>query len=335
MSKSIDPRINLKNRYLALALAIVIPGLGHFYQGRYFKSALFCLCILGTFFLGVSLGEGRTVYIHYYQAEKANNDNPRSWREHRKYNIGYASQALVGIAAWPAYIQSERYDKTDFSENYPGKEIDTKGFFTIIEDKKSLQAPCEGKLTIEIDKVTGIINNVSFQGKIKLPESPEFVGIEILNLVPSSGYKDQTPIFADPAWRFRYFVKDPPKEHPELNLYDLHLTGPDRALADWYQVPPTDDVLRDLNGRLGKFWELAMVITWIAGLLNVLAIWDAYEGPAYGYGDEKPEPADKKEDAEKTPVSSTNNTANNTEATDAKAETPVVVDTVESPMKDK
>ena len=31
---------------------------------------------------------------------------------------------------------------------------------------------------------------------------------------------------------------------------------------------------------------MAMVFTWIAGLLNILAIWDAVEGPAFGYGDE-------------------------------------------------
>ena len=31
------------------------------------------------------------------------------------------------------------------------------------------------------------------------------------------------------------------------------------------------------------------MFTWIAGLLNLMAIWDAYDGPAYGYGDEEPE----------------------------------------------
>jgi hypothetical protein len=39
-------------------------------------------------------------------------------------------------------------------------------------------------------------------------------------------------------------------------------------------------------------FELALVFTWIAGLLNILAVWDALEGPAYGYGDEEPEPSE-------------------------------------------
>lgn len=46
-----------------------------------------------------------------------------------------------------------------------------------------------------------------------------------------------------------------------------------------------------MNRRLGgKRYEIALLFTWVAGLLNLLAIWDAYEGPAYGYGDEVDQP---------------------------------------------
>jgi hypothetical protein len=54
-----------------------------------------------------------------------------------------------------------------------------------------------------------------------------------------------------------------------------------------------------------------MVYTWIAALLNVLVMWDAFEGPAYGYGDEKPEdeadpskPGAKDQTADKSPAKS-------------------------------
>ena len=47
--------------------------------------------------------------------------------------------------------------------------------------------------------------------------------------------------------------------------------------------------LSRLHYELGKTYDLAMVYTWIAALLNVLVLWDAFEGPAYGYGDETPE----------------------------------------------
>ena len=45
-----------------------------------------------------------------------------------------------------------------------------------------------------------------------------------------------------------------------------------------------------MNRRLGRSYEIALLFTWVAGLLNLLAIWDAYEGPAYGYGDEVDQP---------------------------------------------
>jgi hypothetical protein len=41
-----------------------------------------------------------------------------------------------------------------------------------------------------------------------------------------------------------------------------------------------------LHARHGNFLEIWMVLTWIAGLLNMLVVWDAFDGPAYAYGDE-------------------------------------------------
>jgi len=54
--------IDLKNPALAAFLAWLVPGLGHFYQGRTGKGVLFFVCILGTFFYGFYLGGGRVVY---------------------------------------------------------------------------------------------------------------------------------------------------------------------------------------------------------------------------------------------------------------------------------
>ncbi len=50
--------------------------------------------------------------------------------------------------------------------------------------------------------------------------------------------------------------------------------------------------LDDLQKSLGRFWELGTVYTGVAGLLNVLVIYDAWGGPA-----EPPLPA-KKDDEE-------------------------------------
>ena len=51
-----------------------------------------------------------------------------------------------------------------------------------------------------------------------------------------------------------------------------------------------------LHGKLSQHFDIACVFTWIAGLLNLMAIWDAYEGPAYGYGDEEPDDDDDNEE---------------------------------------
>ena len=41
-----DCEINLKNRYFAAVLAFLVPGAGHYYQGRRNKAYLFAVCIL-------------------------------------------------------------------------------------------------------------------------------------------------------------------------------------------------------------------------------------------------------------------------------------------------
>ena len=52
---------------------------------------------------------------------------------------------------------------------------------------------------------------------------------------------------------------------------------------------PSQNVINGLHARLGKLVEVGTVYTMVAGLLNVLAIYDAYDGPAYA-DDESSEP---------------------------------------------
>jgi hypothetical protein len=49
---------------------------------------------------------------------------------------------------------------------------------------------------------------------------------------------------------------------------------------------PPQNVLNGLHPRLGKLVEIGSMYTAVAGLLNVLAIYDAYEGPAYASADD-------------------------------------------------
>jgi hypothetical protein len=48
-----------------------------------------------------------------------------------------------------------------------------------------------------------------------------------------------------------------------------------------FMSEPAANVLNGLHPRLGKLVEIGTIYTTVAGLLNIFAIYDAYEGPAY------------------------------------------------------
>ena len=63
-----------------------------------------------------------------------------------------------------------------------------------------------------------------------------------------------------------------------LSYFDL---GP---ILGGFMAEPPQNVINGLHPRLGKLVEIGTIYTTVAGLLNILAIYDAYEGPAYADG---------------------------------------------------
>jgi hypothetical protein len=147
--------IDLKDPFLAAFLAWLIPGAGHWYQGRRHKAILFFVWILGTFVFGLYLGEGRVVYA--------------SWRDGDR-RLPYLCQVGVGLPAMPALIQAAR----------------------------------------------------------------------------------KTPL--------------------NFGVYENFMVPP--------EISGEVDSLDSVQKRLNRYWELGTVYTMIAGLLNILAIYDAWGGPA-------------------------------------------------------
>lgn len=86
--------IDLKEPWLAGLLALVLPGLGHVYQGRTAKGILFFVCVFGTFAYGLYLGGGKCVYAHV------------PWEQ--QYRWQYLCQMGVGLPASPMLIQRNR-----------------------------------------------------------------------------------------------------------------------------------------------------------------------------------------------------------------------------------
>ncbi|NQT41353.1 MAG: hypothetical protein HQ581_27945 [Planctomycetes bacterium] len=94
-----DDAISLKDPVLAGFLAWLIPGLGHFYQGRIAKGLLFFVCILGTFSYGVVLGGNSDVgwgRVVYASLERGN------------VRLPYFCQIGAGLPAMPALVQAMR-----------------------------------------------------------------------------------------------------------------------------------------------------------------------------------------------------------------------------------
>jgi hypothetical protein len=157
--------ISMRNPLKAAFLAWLVPGWGHYYQGRTGKAFLYFFCILGLYFVGLAMGEGKIVYWRWV--------NPLHNPE--KFCVHYLGQFFVGLAALPALIQGtlRHYD-----------------------------------------------------------------------LAPILG-----GILAEPS---------------QIDLNGIH-------------------------PRLGKLVEIGTIYTTVAGLLNILAIYDAYEGPAYQDEDQEAE----------------------------------------------
>jgi hypothetical protein len=102
-----SPTIDLKDPILAALLAWLVPGLGHWYQGRNAKAVLFFVCIMGIFCFGLylggstdkcldsvgTIGYGRAVYFSW------NNEERR---------LPYLCQVCVGLPALPALFQANR-----------------------------------------------------------------------------------------------------------------------------------------------------------------------------------------------------------------------------------
>jgi len=311
-----DPRVNLRNPVLAAVLAWLIPGAGHFYQRRFFKAFSYSICILGVFFWGCSLGEAKVVQLRFDRASRPG--------QARQKTIGFLAQAGVGITAVPAMLQTWRYN----SEPAGAETSGTPGAFV-----EELNVPFEGRLdhaTKGRSEVTGRITGVirkgqygsglelegTFSGQVRDGDSIELtlsgstnaesfaIGQKVTGLddVTLTSSRDESPQPEFSGSRRRFAVRIIDKDGYS-DLGRLEGTIP-RSFTNHFLAPLDDEAQQHLSRKLGKYYELALVYTWIAGLLNLLAVWDAFQGPAYGYGDETSGSGDAEKPAGKAETTS-------------------------------
>lgn len=274
-----------KNTIVSGVLAFLIPGLGHFYQGRVFKGLIYFVCILGAYFGGMRLGEGAVVY----QSPMGGN--------FRKVSLTFLGQSGVGLPSLIALYQMKR---AEASTNKDLFELD-----------EPISAPFRGRLIASgparEEGVGELVGNIELRtsregslpatrGTFKGTKDGQPIELELSNLI-----RLDRPISGGFNRGLECHVVHSPDQHPN-EAWHIRGTIP-RPFVDAFNAPPDPSLVQDLHGRLGKFYDLAIAFTLIAGFLNVLAIWDAIEGPAYGWGDEPATPSPPPETpAAATPV---------------------------------
>lgn len=262
------------NPFFVGILAFLLPGLGHLYQGRVFKAAVYFGCIFGVFAAGMWMAEGVVVY----------KPNPERGAVMR-VSLSFVAQFSVGAGSIPALIQSWRSRRP---ENKPLTEVD-----------QALSVPFQG--TLEAIGPGSESAGGELRGTVQLFSRADTAGRDVkgifqgtlngepIELKLGGNLSLEQPVAGSPRRALRCHVIYEADNHPSLSQSIVGSIP--RPFTDWLFAPPEPAQIQELTGRLGKTYELALVFTWIAGLLNVLAIWDAMQGPAYGLGNEVPSPA--------------------------------------------
>lgn len=110
--------VDLRNRYVAGLLAWLVPGMGHVYQRRYFKGAIFGLSVWLLALAGIAMGS--------YYATSPDDGVKRlylarnvycSWRP-GDLRLAFIPQSGVGFYAIPALAQYRAAKDANLDESY-------------------------------------------------------------------------------------------------------------------------------------------------------------------------------------------------------------------------
>jgi hypothetical protein len=249
---------------LAAVLSYCVPGLGQIYQGgvrrdrqRLFKGVFFLVTLLGMFFFGMWLSEWKNVYL------------PRTTKEVRFLNrrlpgiagaiwtrLHFAAQFWIGMAAWPAIVQYYHYS--------PYYADDQKHQYAITE--RALQGLRDEGVPPEV------VDRLEKMKGQPARSQDEFLAAVRQHLDDGDvrQYEDKLLYNADGGHPvLGHFQRQTPEEHDRANALQMR---PD----------------------MGRKWDIAWVYTVLAGLLNILVIYDAYAGPVLVRQEparQEPEPA--------------------------------------------
>jgi hypothetical protein len=293
-----DARIQLKDPWVAALLAWLIPGAGHFYQGRMFKGAIYSVCILGLFLSGLAMADWSAVQPPDLRRPTAN----------KTLLLKYTAQLGVGLPGLFGLAQSRRFASE-------GNIVTTRLDEPVESEFEGVWLPDQypqfggADLRTLLQRIHFAHDDVEYTpwpldggepaaGRIALePRATDLGGARIdalftgtIDGAPADLKLDhvtlEEPIRSHPRRRV-YAVGRDPRTNQALGVLVASIP---RAFLNYVAVPMSPREENMLHARHGNFLEIWLVFTWIAGLLNMLAVWDAFDGPAYAYGDESADP---------------------------------------------
>ncbi len=261
--------VNLKNRLLAGVLAFLCPGAGHFYQKRFFKSFVFAIGVWGSWWTGMAMSDW-----------KALQGPPIEKKARIAVVLKFGGQAGVGLPALWALYQSERY----YGEGNQSPDTISGPQEFAFTGSVNLREPTGN----QSGEVSGTVSLVPAQSDFGPAIAGTFSGT--LNGQPITLKLDDNAKLGVPIRSARRNSLTATVVN-DNDQYIGELTGTvPRPFLNWFACPLDQAEEAEWHRDRGKFQELAMVFVWVAGLMNLLAIWDAVEGPAYGYNDETTPP---------------------------------------------
>jgi hypothetical protein len=283
-----DTRVDLKNPLIAGVLAFLIPGAGHWYQGRRFKATIYSICILTLFVWGMILGNWQPVYSQLVYRMRAETAQLEKATPPTRFSFGYAAQFFAGASAFPALIQESRFrnEKADLDILNAPIESDFFGILRLQTENGESARAVSGQIRITPVNPEG---SREIKGTLTVIEEGKTAEFGIGGAIEIG-----REVFGSPRRDIRCSVVN--NDGLELPTNGTLQGTVSRSFLNWFQAPRDSQELDRLHGDLSRKFDIASVFTWIAGLLNLLAIWDAADGPAYGYGDEKPRRDDDGED---------------------------------------
>lgn len=269
----------------AALLAFLVPGLGHFYQRRVFKAVLYAVCILGTFFTGMRIGHGQVVYFN--------------WQSTENRTYAYLCQFWVGLPALPALAQAELRSSRAFDVNYMPKPVTSQFSGVLAAETSDFDGPITGTIDLRPHEPnmphlwTGKLS-----GEVKTANGLVKIEGEV---TPGSGSLDPE-VAPSEKRRLSGTFEGRAEGRPDVVIRGRLEGHIPRPIWNSYEAPLRDLRVNDFAGdqtdldrahyELGSRFELGVVFTMIAGLLNILAIYDALEGPAYDGEEEEGSPGE-------------------------------------------